>query len=150
MTNFISVIYICNVIRVLTCWFLIVLIFFGNIGVAIYTHVCEEEGSFTSFFIPDDSHCEKKLNELPACCQKKQKKDCCHNETKIFKVKSDYSTSCIKLSFDSPSLVVEKHFFELNFNPTISNEDSLSFSGIDPPPLLYGRKILIRNQVFRI
>jgi hypothetical protein len=138
------------VIRVLTCWFLIVLIFFGNIGVAIYTHVCEEEGSFTSFFIPDDSHCEKKLSELPACCQKKQKKDCCHNETKIFKVKSDYSTSCIKLSFDSPSLVVEKHFFELNFNPTISNEDSLSFSGIDPPPLLYGRKILIRNQVFRI
>lgn len=137
-------------IRVLTCWFLIVLIFFGNIGVAIYTHVCEEEGSFTSFFIPDDSHCEKKLNELPACCQKKQKKDCCHNETKIFKLKSDYSTSCIKLSFDSPSLVVEKHFFELNFNPTISNEDSLSFSGIDPPPLLYGRKILIRNQVFRI
>jgi hypothetical protein len=112
--------------------------------------VCEEEGSFTTFFVPDNSHCEKKFSELPACCQKKQKKDCCHNETKIFKVKSDYSTSCLKLIFDSPLLAVEKKKIEFNFNPTISNEESLSFSATDPPPMLYGREILIRNQVFRI
>jgi hypothetical protein len=116
----------------------------------MYTHVCEEEGSFTSLFVPDNSHCEKKLSELPACCQKKQKKDCCRNETKVFKVQSDYSTSLIKLSFDSPFIGVEKHFFELNFNPTFTYEETLAFSGTDPPPLLYGRKILIRNQVFRI
>jgi hypothetical protein len=99
----------------------------GHIGIVMHTHVCEEEGSFTSLFIPDNSHCEKKFSELPACCQKKQKKDCCHNETKIFKVKSDYSTSCLKLFFDSPLLAVEKHFFEFNFNPTISNEESFAF-----------------------
>jgi hypothetical protein len=138
------------VIRILTCWFLTLILFFGNIGVSFYTHVCEEEGSFTSIFVPDNSHCEKKLSELPACCKKKQKKDCCHNETKVFKVQSDYSTSFLKLSFDSPSLVDEKHFFELDFNPTFGNEESLAFSGTDPPPLLTGRKILIRNQVFRI
>ena len=137
-------------IRIITCWFLTFILFFGHIGVAMYTHVCEEEGSFSSLFVPDNSHCEKKLSELPACCQKKQKKDCCHNETKVFKVKSDYSTSFLKLSFASSFLAVEKHFFELNFNPTISNEESLSFSGTDPPPMIYGREILIRNQVFRI
>ena len=137
-------------IRIFTCWFLTVILFFGNVGVALYTHVCEEEGSFTTFFVPDNSHCEKKLSELPACCQKKQKKDCCHNETKVFKVQSDYSTSLIKLSFDSPFIRVEKHFFELNFNPTFTCEETLAFSGKDPPPLLYGRKILIRNQVFQI
>ena len=137
-------------IRILTCWFLTVILFFGNVGVALYTHVCEEEGTFTTFFGPDNSHCEKKFSELPECCQKKQKKDCCHNETKIFKVKSDYSTSCLKLIFDSPLLAVEKKKIEFNFNPTISNEESLSFSGTDPPPMLYGRKILIRNQVFQI
>ncbi len=137
-------------IRIFTCWFLTVILFFGNVGVALYTHVCEEEGSITTFFVPDNSHCEKKLSELPACCQKKQKKDCCHNETKVFKLKSDYSTSFLKLSFASSFLAVEKHFFELNFIPTISKEKSLAFSGTDPPPLLYGRKILIRNQVFRI
>jgi hypothetical protein len=138
------------VIRILTCWFLTVILFFGNVGIALYTHVCEEEGSFTSLFIPDNSHCEKELSELPACCQKKQKQDCCHNETKVFKVQSDYSTSCLKLIFHTPYLVAEEHFFELNFNPTFINEKSLAFSGTDPPPLLYGRKILIRNQVFRI
>lgn len=137
-------------IRAVTAWFLTVIFFIGNIGISIYTHVCSEEGEFASFFVPDNSHCEKKFSELPACCLKKQKKDCCHNETKVFKVQSDYSTSFLKLSFDSPSLVDEKHFFELDFNPTFSSEESLAFSGTDPPPLLYGRKILIRNQVFRI
>jgi hypothetical protein len=138
------------VIRVYTCWFLILTLFFGNIGVAIYTHVCEEEGSFKSYFVPDNSHCEKELNKLPACCKKKQKKDCCHNETKVFKVQSDYSTSFLKLNFELPCLAVANHFFEFNFNPTITSEETLAFSGTDPPPLLYGRKILIRNQVFRI
>jgi hypothetical protein len=138
------------VIRILTCWFLTVILFFGNVGVALYTHVCEEEGTFTTFFVPDNSHCEKKFSELPECCQKKQKKDCCHNETKIFKLQSNYLTSFLKFSFDSQLLAVEKHFFEINFNPTFNNEKTLAFSGTDPPPLLYGRKILIRNQVFRI
>jgi len=138
------------VIRILTCWFLTFILFFGNIGVALYTHVCEEEGSYTSFFVPDNSHCEKKLSELLACCQKKEKKDCCHNETKVFKVQSDYSISLLKFSFAPPFLAVEKLFFELNFNPTFNNEENVAFSGSDPPPLLYGRKILIRNQVFRI
>ena len=50
-------------IRIFTCWFLTVILFFGNVGVALYTHVCEEEGSFTTFFVPDNSHCEKKLSE---------------------------------------------------------------------------------------
>ncbi len=137
-------------IRFITCWFLTLILFFGNIGVALYTHVCEEEGSFTSFFVPDNSHCENKLSELPACCQKNQKKDCCHNETKVFKLRSEYSSSFLEFNYDLPFLAVEKHFFVVNFNPIISNEESLAFSGADPPPLLYGRKILIRNQVFQI
>ena len=137
-------------IRFITCWFLTLILFFSNIGVSIYTHVCEEEGSFTTFFFPDNSHCEKKLSELSTCCKNKQKEDCCHNETKIFKQRSEYSSSFLEFNFDLPFLAVEQHFFELDFNPTFSNEETLAFSGTDPPPLLYGRKILIRNQVFRI
>ena len=137
-------------IRLFTSWFLTIILFLGNIGVAIYTHVCEEEGSFTSLFIPDNSHCEKKFSKLPACCQKKKKKDCCHNEAKVFKLQSVYSTSFLKLTFDSTYLVVEKSFFELNLNSILLSKKYLAFSGMDPPPLLNGRKIRIRNQVFQI
>jgi hypothetical protein len=60
------------VIRILTCWFLTFILFFGNIGVALFTHVCEEEGSFTSLFVPDNSHCEKKLSELTAVARRNE------------------------------------------------------------------------------
>jgi len=138
------------VIRIVIPWFLAALLLLGHVGVAMYTHVCEEEGVSTSFFIPDNSHCEKELSDLPACCQKKKKKDCCHNETKVFKLQSDYSTSFLRLNVDSPILAFDNHFFDLKSNTFVLKRQTSAFSGTDPPPLPFGREKLIRNQVFRI
>ena len=137
-------------IRTITICFLTLLLFFGNVGVPVYTHICKEEGSFISLFYQDNSHCEKKEQNLPACCRKKQKKDCCHNESKIYKLQSEFSFSSVKILFETPIIIEEKTIFCSLSNFQINALESKQFSVIDPPPLIYGRRMLIKNQVFRI
>jgi hypothetical protein len=138
------------VIRMVTICLLTFLLFFGNIGIPVYIHICKEEGSFISLFYQDNSHCKKKNQNLPACCRKNQEKDCCHNESKIYKLHSEFSNSSVKYSFETPIIIVEKTTYYSSFDPQIKVLETKQFSRTDPPPLLYGRKILIKNQVFRI
>jgi hypothetical protein len=138
------------VIRTVTICLLNFLLFFGNIGIPVYTHICKEEGSFISLFYQDNSHCKKKEQNLPACCRKNQEKDCCHNESKIYKLHSEFSNSSVKYLFETPFIIEEKTTYYSLFEPHTKVLETKQFSGTDPPPLLYGRKILIKNQVFRI
>jgi hypothetical protein len=138
------------VIRAVTICFLVLLLFLGNIGVPVYTHICKEEGSFISLFYQDNSHCEKKQQKLPLCCRKKQEKDCCHNESKIYKLQSEFSFSSVKIHFETPIIIEEKLTFCSLLNFQIKALETKQFSGTDPPPLIYGRRMLIKNQVFRI
>ena len=138
--------------RRLSIWVIIILLFAGNIGISVYNHICSKDGVFTSLYFPNDSHCQEKQNKLPPCCQKKKikKSNCCHNETKIFKLKADYSNTCSKIDLSIKSISISKDNLLAFFSVEVANTESKKFSGHDPPPLIFGREILIQNQVFRI
>jgi hypothetical protein len=52
--------------------------------------------------------------------------------------------------FETPIIIEEKLTFCSLLNFQIKALETKQFSGTDPPPLIYGRRMLIKNQVFRI
>jgi len=128
------------------------LLFLVNVGIPVFEHICSKEGVFNSIIFKS-THCEQKQFNLTSCCQKlkAKKNDCCHNETKIIKLKADYTATFNKIGFELIGIYDLKNT-AIVYEVPISNDKVAinSFSGKDPPTLLYGRKILIKNQVFRI
>lgn len=133
--------------------FLLSIVFFGTVGVRVFTHSCEEDGVFKTYFVQFNNHCEVKKVELPPCCQKekekKEKKDCCHDETEVFKLKIDYLSFWDDYFFESIS-IPETHNFVLNDQIEPVDEETLIASNTDPPPILNGRQILLKKRVLRI
>lgn len=132
--------------------FLASLLFSVNVGIPVFEHICSKEGVFNSILIKP-THCEEKQQSLPPCCQKQESKkdNCCHDETKIIKLKTDYTSTLNKIVFEQISINEIKNAITLHVSFLINYDASRdNFSGSDPPPKLSGRKILIKNQVFRI
>jgi hypothetical protein len=145
--------YLCLVIRNIFIIFLLSIVFVGTVGVRVFTHSCEEDGVFKTYFVQINNHCEDKKVELPPCCQKekekKEKKDCCRVETEVFKLKIDYLSFWDDYSFESFSIPETNNFF---FNDQIVpvDQEILIVSNTDPPPKLKGRKILLKKRVLLI
>lgn len=64
----------------------------GSIGVNVFLHTCEEDGTFVSYFVPTEDHCENEHDDLPECCaaDESEDDDCCGDEVKHIKVDLDY------------------------------------------------------------
>lgn len=135
--------------------FFSVLLFFGNIGISIFTHSCREEVLSKSFFLASndcntnlssDACCEE---EEDACCEEEEDKNtCCSDETQIVKLDEKYIqnhgiTKILISEFDIPTIFYHsKNVLLAKIHLCINNWK-------DPPPK--SRKtILIQNQVFRI
>ena len=140
-------------IKGIIIFFFTVILFLGNIGVPVFTHACKEDGVFRSFFIETADHCEKKNVNLPPCCEseKSQKDDCCHDETGIIQLKLDYALTWNQFHF------TELYFFQTPKIQAIFAKKTTLFSttlstnkGKDPPPKVWGKALLIEQQVFRI
>ncbi len=134
--------------------FFISLLFVGTIGVPVFTHSCQKEGQFTSYFLPLNDHCEKEeISDLPTCCKKekeeKDKKDCCNDETEVFKLKVDYVSFWNDFSFQS-FVIPENRSFSFDKKVVPSEKQTLQSSNSDPPPKLCGREILLKKQVLII
>ncbi len=138
-----------RIVQTIVLFSLISYVFVGNVGLSVFTHTCEEDGVFRSFFIQTDDHCASEHEDLPACCVvEKQEKDCCQDEEKIYKVKWDYfHNDQIDLpSFDNLEFTITK-FNYLNFVQPVVLKTAI----VRPPPLLYSsRELLIKKQVFQI
>ena len=145
--------YLCVVIKNLFITFLLSIVFIGTVGVRVFTHSCKEHGVFKTYFVQVNNHCEDKKVELPPCCQKekekKEKNDCCHDETEVFKLKVDYLSFWDHYSFESISILETNKFF---FNDQIVpvDEETLIACNTDPPPKLDGRQILLKKRVLLI
>ena len=108
---------------------------FGSIGVTVFLHTCEEDGTFVSYFVPsaENDHCGKEHQEKPACCSSDETQtedDCCGDEIKLVKLKLDYfqkiSTPFIPVYYSSsPSPFV---ISELN------EEQTSVHNYANPPP----------------
>ncbi len=74
-----------------------VFLLIGSIGVSVFLHTCEEDGTFVSFFVPGEDHCKnEQAQDLPACClahqstDESEDDDCCDDEMKHYKVDLDF------------------------------------------------------------
>lgn len=133
--------------------FLISIVFTGTVGIHVFTHSCEEDGVFKTYFIQTNNHCEDKKKELPTCCKKekeeKDKKDCCNDETEVFKLKVDYVSFWNDFSFES-FVITENRSFSFEKKEVPFEKQTLQSSNSDPPPKLCGREILLKKQVLII
>jgi hypothetical protein len=141
-----------KIIRFITLVSLIFITFLGTIGVDVFTHSCENDGVFHSFFINQPSHCEETSGDLPTCCsaEKNAPEDagCCSTKVKHITAKFDfnhYYSPTILLVTDSPASVTPIDVFSV---ATLQTEQLTAF--VEPPPKSWGRQLLIQHQVFRI
>jgi hypothetical protein len=128
--------------------FLSFLIFFGNIGISVYTHSCSEAGVSKSFFIAQNK-CEDSEGSK-SCCESEQEEtnNCCSDETVIIQVDEKYIqnhgiTKVLISEFDIPTI------FYHSKNVLLA-EIHLSINNWEDPPPKSRKTILIQNQVFRI
>lgn len=135
--------------------FFSVLLFFGNVGISIFTHSCREEGLSKSIFLASndcnsnlssDACCEEE--EEDACCEE-DKNTCCSDETQIVKLDEKYIqnhgiTKILISEFDIPTI------FYHSTPPFILGEIYLCINNWKEPPPKSRKIILIQNQVFRI
>jgi len=142
--------------RILT-YNLAVLLLTTNIGIPVFTHICHTQAkSWSSIYVPAKSCCSKKKDGMTAVChldldQKAQisRRPCCENHQDLIQLNADFLQTLSKPGVDSNSF----HF--------IANNDAILHSflcnGYDllktvrahgPPVNLYGRSLLISEQVF--
>ena len=136
--------------------FFSVLLFFGNVGISIFTHSCREEGLSKSIFLASndcnsnlssDACCEEEEEE--SCCEAEEDKNtCCSDETQIVKLDEKYiqnhGISKILISeFDIPTIFYHS-------KNILSAESHLCINKWKAPPPKSRKTILIQNQVFRI
>ena len=135
---------------------LIAFTFLGNVGLRVFTHSCEEDGTFRSYFLELQNHCEEKSEELlPPCCRKekgnacevKLEDDCCSDQIDVYKIKLDFFSHC---SVSAPDLAFTEIVGDKWFQPEFTSTNCKPVHNTHPPPIRSGREILIQYQVFRI
>ncbi len=130
--------------------FLSALLFLGNIGIPVFTHACEEDGVFTSFFIKQQNHCQEEQSDLPPCCQEEEKKNCCHDEKTVVQLEEKYVQSQA-LAVPAFAFICPANTAVFSFHGFQTKEISVVPTWKDPPPIRKsGRDILIQHCVFRI
>jgi hypothetical protein len=137
-------------VKTLILIFLSALLFLGNIGIPVFTHACEEDGIFTSFFIKQQNHCREEQSDLPPCCQKEKKKNCCHDEKTVVQLDEKYVISQV---FSVPTFTFICLAAPKSFHFKLSNTRDIPSiqTWEDPPPIRKtGRDIRIQHCVFRI
>jgi hypothetical protein len=146
-------------VKILRSTLLILLIaftFLGNVGLRVFTHSCEEDGVYRSYFVELQDHCEDKKKEvLPPCCRKekaascgeKMEDDCCKDQIDVYKINLDFYT---EYHVETPDLAVSELpvFNWFSILSDVAEYDPEHY--IHPPPRRSGKQILIANQVFRI
>jgi hypothetical protein len=139
-------------VKTLTLLFLSLLLFFGNIGIPVFTHACEEDGVFTSFFIKLQNHCqeETEVSKLPPCCQEEKKNNCCSDEKTIVQLEEKYVQSQV-LSVPTFAFIYPPQTAVFSYSGIQAKDITILQTWEDPPPIREsGKDILIQHCVFRI
>jgi len=142
-------------IKTLLVTLLVVFTFVGNIGMSVFTHSCEEDGVFRSYFVKLDDHCDDHEEEkVPPCCKKEgartsvKKDDCCSDNVAVYQVNFSYFSE-----YSQPIHLIanaELTRIEFEFIAALAIRSTELPKTINPPPVLSGRDLLIKHQVFRI
>lgn len=147
-------------LRKLFAYHLAALVLLTNIGIPVFTHVCNGEGkSWSSMLLPARSCCSKKkqMKSVEAChvasrgCEQRiQSKPCCENHTQLLKTQSDFFNPLSEwVSKTLHQDFVALPLSDSAFNFFTFSQSFFSFQPHAPPVPLHGRSLLIFRQVFR-
>lgn len=110
------------------------LLLISTMGVAVSKHYCS--GSFVSVSV---------FNEAESCCGES---DCCHNETQVYQVKTDFSAPVFQTAPVLAELDILGHdLFETNYLVLPEKENPAPFVSHSPPPKSI-QTILSLKQVY--
>lgn len=106
----------------------------GSIGVNVFLHTCEEDGTFVSYFVPADEneHCDKAHEEAPVCCSADETEsddDCCGDEIRHIKLKLDYFQK-----INAPFIPLTSTIQPICFEKVESNEEQIVIHNYANPP----------------
>jgi len=129
----------------------ILFLFSGTVGVDIYMHTCQKDGTSVSLVFNAFEECEypdEHLEEEEGCCDSQKKDDnCCDNEEDYFKIKLDFSQDAYHFAFIAiPQDLFQYSFYEFELPST---NEIIPTNYANPPPL-DSRQLLIEHQTFLI
>ncbi len=148
-------------LRRLLSYQLAVMMLLTNIGIPVFTHVCHTQGkSWSSAFIPANSCCSKSdENQSYGFCHLPSAKEegaayearpCCENHSGFVQLNPEVTLSGISSLSKPFDKVFASGIYEgqlrLEFNLAVCKTIVRSHG---PPVVLYGRGMLIFQQVFR-
>lgn len=109
-------------------------------GIAMEIHYCMGKKAGFEFYGGANDKCGK--------CGMKEKKGCCNDEHKFFKLNDSHKNVSNDLSFETPVAILNNEFLLIDFFPAINN-DGKKINNHSPPA--YNKPSAhILNCVFRI
>ena len=139
--------------RKLTNAFLLIgasFLLFGSIGINVFFHSCDEDGTIVSYIIEADHSCSADEEEAESCCLKDQEKEteddgCCDDEVQNFKLKLDFFQDAIS------GQVINAEFQEQIISiDEILETPHFSISNYANPPPKSRKKRISQQQVWII
>jgi hypothetical protein len=110
-------------------------------GIAMEIHYCMGSRAGVDFYAFEKDKCGK--------CGMKEKKGCCHDEFKFYKLADSYKNVSNDISFATPEIEVVNTYPLFNWQVT-STDVAATVHNNSPPPEYTGPSACIMNCVFRI
>ena len=127
------------------------------LGIPVFTHVCHtQDKSWSSVFVPAKSCCSKKKDPASKSCHEAiksepgfSKRPCCENFNKLLQQDCDYIQTIVVQGNPAVDLHTQvMDLYSLSWDQPVYNS-SLPLTAHGPPKALYGRSLLISEQLLR-
>ena|SRR5687768_8869782 len=144
-------------IRQILTFHLAAILLLSNVGIPVFKHICHSQGkTWSSVVIPAKSCCsKKKLTGVKPCHSTKTEtgldsRPCCENQQDFLQLSVDYLQSQLGLTKCSPTFdFVGAFVFDYKCDLATNSNHNRFPKTHGPPGNLYGRSLLISQQIFR-
>lgn len=144
-------------LRQILTFHLAAILLLSNVGIPAFKHICNSQGkTWSSLIVPAKSCCtKKKVSAAKPCHSAKNEpglasRPCCENRQDILQLSVDYLQSLLALTKSSQTIDFVGAFVGSYIYDLVSISNSKKFQQAHGPPRnLYGRSLLISQQVFR-
>src|SRR5687768_9295126 len=144
-------------LRLVITYVLAVLLLLTNIGIPVFTHICHTQAkSWSSIYVPAKSCCSKNKDAMTLACHSDHsdktqisRRPCCENHQELIQLNVDFLQTPHKFG-SNPSPIHSGAIVDAILNNFNGNDQDLfiTIKAHGPPIGLYGRSLLISEQVF--
>lgn len=133
----------------------------GSVGINVFRHTCEEDGTMTSYFLNLENHCSEEAEDLPSCCEKSHdedgkqgiKKDCCSDAFSYlhYQPLTEFQSDK-EVAKEMASGILEPVFHShARLLPRKAGLDDIKSAKPPPGPIKkYGVNLLIQHGILRL